>query len=103
MKMQSLRSKIAVAVSAVLTVGLVATGLPTASADTSTLQPTAKQLAAWKGKTITYYFYNDSQAELDVTKAQIEAFQKLTGATVKLDVIPFTYTFHPAAGDVNTW
>ena len=88
--MQSLRSKIAVAVSAVLTVGLVATGLPTASADTSTLQPTAKQLAAWKGKTITYYFYNDSQAELDVTKAQIEAFQKLTGATVKLDVIPFT-------------
>ena len=88
--MQSLRSKIALAVSATLTVGLVATGLPTASADTSTLAPTAKQLAAWKGKTITYYFYNDSQAELDVTNAQIKRFQAATGATVKLDVIPYT-------------
>jgi alpha-1,4-digalacturonate transport system substrate-binding protein len=74
----------------VLTAGLVATGLPSAQASTSGLQPTAAQLTAWKGKTITYYFYNDSQAELDTTKAQIAAFEKLTGATVKLDVIPYT-------------
>jgi alpha-1,4-digalacturonate transport system substrate-binding protein len=90
MKIQKLRSKLAIAVSLVLTAGLVATGLPSAQADTSGLQPTAAQLTAWKGKTITYYFYNDSQAELDTTKAQIAAFEKLTGATVKLDVIPFT-------------
>ena len=85
-----MRSKLALAASALLSVGLVATGLPTASADTSTLLPTSQQLADWKGKTITYYFYNDSQAELDTTNAQIAAFQKLTGATVKLDVIPYT-------------
>jgi alpha-1,4-digalacturonate transport system substrate-binding protein len=54
------------------------------------LQPTAAQLTAWKGKEITYYFYNDSQAELDTTKAQIADFEKLTGAKVKLDVIPYT-------------
>ena len=88
MKIQKLRSKLAIAVSLVLTAGLVATGLPSAQADTA--QPTAAQLKAWKGKTISYYFYNDSQAELDTTKAQIADFEKLTGATVKLDVIPFT-------------
>ncbi len=90
MKMQSLRSKIAIGLSVVLSAGLVATGLPSAHADTSGLQPTSAQLSAWKGKEITYYFYNDSQAELDITKAQIADFQKLTGATVKLDVIPYT-------------
>lgn len=88
MKIQALRSKLAIAVSLVLTAGLVATGLPSAQA--AGLQPTAAQLAAWKGKEITYYFYNDSQAELDTTKAQIADFEKLTGAKVKLDVIPFT-------------
>jgi len=90
MKIQTLRSKLAIAVSLVLTAGLVATGLPSAQATTSGLLPTAAQLKAWKGKTISYYFYNDSQAELDTTKAQIADFEKLTGATVKLDVIPFT-------------
>ncbi len=85
---KSLRSKIAIAASLVLSAGLVATGLPSAQA--AGLQPTAAQLSAWKGKTISYYFYNDSQAELDTTKSQIAAFEKLTGATVKLDVIPFT-------------
>lgn len=88
MKIQALRSKLAIAVSLVLTAGLVSTGLPSAQA--AGLQPTAAQLAAWKGKEITYYFYNDSQAELDTTKAQIADFEKLTGAKVKLDVIPFT-------------
>jgi alpha-1,4-digalacturonate transport system substrate-binding protein len=90
MKIQKLRSKLAIAVSLVLTAGLVATGLPSAQASTSGLKPTAAQLTAWKGKTITYYFYHDSQNELDTTKAQIADFEKLTGATVKLDVIPFT-------------
>jgi alpha-1,4-digalacturonate transport system substrate-binding protein len=88
MKMHALRKKIAISASVVLTAGLVATGLPTAQA--AGLQPTAAQLAAWKGKEITYYFYNDSQQELDTTKAQIADFEKLTGAQVKLDVIPFT-------------
>lgn len=87
MKMQAFRKKIAISASVVLTAGLVATGLPTAQA--AGLQPTAAQLAAWKGKEITYYFYNDSQAELDTTKAQIASFEKLTGAKVKLDVIPY--------------
>ena len=87
---KTLRNKVAIAASLVLTAGLVATGLPAAQADTSGLKPTAAQLKAWKGKTITYYFYNDSQQELDTTKAQIADFEKLTGATVKLDVIPFT-------------
>ena len=86
---KKLRSKLAIAASLVLSVGLVATGLPSAQAE-SGVQPTAAQLAAWKGKEITYYFYNDSQAELDTTKAQIASFEKLTGATVKLDVIPYT-------------
>ena len=86
--MHSFRKKIAISASVVLTAGLVATGLPTAQA--AGLQPTAAQLAAWKGKEITYYFYNDSQAELDTTKAQIASFEKLTGAKVKLDVIPYT-------------
>ena len=85
---KSLRSKIAIAASLVLSAGLVATGLPSAQA--AGIQPTAAQLSAWKGKEITYYFYNDSQAELDTTKSQIADFEKLTGATVKLDVIPFT-------------
>ena len=88
MKMHALRKKIAISASVVLTAGLVATGLPTAQA--AGLQPTAAQLAAWKGKEITYYFYNDSQQELDTTKAQIADFEKLTGAKVNLDVIPFT-------------
>jgi alpha-1,4-digalacturonate transport system substrate-binding protein len=88
MKMHALRKKIAISASVILTAGLVATGLPTAQA--AGLQPTAAQLAAWKGKEITYYFYNDSQQELDTTKAQIADFEKLTGAQVKLDVIPFT-------------
>jgi alpha-1,4-digalacturonate transport system substrate-binding protein len=90
MKIQKLRSKLAIGLSLVLTAGLVATGLPAAHADTVGLQPTAAQLAAWKGKEITYYFYNDSQAELDTTKSQIADFEKLTGAKVKLDVIPYT-------------
>ena len=90
MKIQTLRSKLAIGLSLVLTAGLVATGLPAAHADTVGLQPTAAQLTAWKGKEITYYFYNDSQAELDTTKTQIAAFEKLTGAKVKLDVIPYT-------------
>ena len=90
MKIQKLRSKLAIGASLALTAGLVATGLPAAHADTSGLQPTAAQLTAWKGKEITYYFYNDSQAELDTTKAQIADFEKLTGAKVKLDVIPYT-------------
>lgn len=90
MKMQTFSKKIAIMASVVLTAGLVATGLPSAQASTSGLKPTDAQLKAWKGKTITYYFYNDSQAELDTTKAQIADFEKLTGATVKLDVIPFT-------------
>lgn len=85
---KSLRSKIAIAASLVLSAGLVATGLPSAQA--AGIQPTAAQLSAWKGKEITYYFYNDSQAELDTTKSQIADFEKLTGATVKLDVIPYT-------------
>ena len=88
MKMHALRKKIAISASVVLTAGLVATGLPTAQA--AGLQPTAAQLAAWKGKEITYYFYNDSQQELDTTKAQIADYEKLTGAKVNLDVIPFT-------------
>ncbi len=88
MKIKTLRSKIAIAATLVLSAGLVATGLPSAQA--AGLQPTAAQLAAWKGKEITYYFYNDSQAELDTTKSQIADFEKLTGAKVKLDVIPFT-------------
>jgi len=88
MKMHALRKKIAISASVILTAGLVATGLPTAQA--AGLQPTAAQLTAWKGKEITYYFYNDSQQELDTTKAQIADFEKLTGAQVKLDVIPFT-------------
>ncbi len=86
--MHALRKKIAISASAVLAAGLVATGLPTAQA--AGVQPTAAQLAAWKGKEITYYFYNDSQQELDTTKAQIARFEKLTGASVKLDVIPYT-------------
>jgi len=90
MKIQKLRSKLAITLSLVLTAGLVATGLPVAHADTVGLKPTAAQLTAWKGKEITYYFYNDSQAELDTTKAQIADFEKLTGAKVKLDVIPYT-------------
>ena len=88
MKINRLRSKIAIAASLALSAGLVATGLPSAQA--AGLQPTAAQLAAWKGKEITYYFYNDSQQELDTTKAQIADFEKLTGAKVKLDVIPYT-------------
>ncbi|CAN2158974.1 UgpB ABC-type sugar transport system, periplasmic component [Candidatus Nanopelagicaceae bacterium] len=88
MKIKKLRSKIAIAASLALSAGLVATGLPSAQA--AGLQPTAAQLAAWKGKEITYYFYNDSQAELDTTKSQIADFEKLTGAKVKLDVIPYT-------------
>ncbi len=88
MKIKKLRSKIAIAASLVLSAGLVATGLPTAQA--AGVQPTAAQLAAWKDKEITYYFYNDSQQELDTTKAQIARFEKLTGAKVKLDVIPYT-------------
>lgn len=88
--MHNLRSKIALASSVAVAAGLLL-AIPSAqAADTSNLQPTAKQLAAWKGKEITYYFYNDSQAELDVTKAQLAAFEKLTGAKVKLDVIPYT-------------
>lgn len=90
MKIQKLRSKLAIGISLALTAGLVATGLPSAQADTVDLKPTAAQLAAWKGKEITYYFYNDSQAELDTTKAQIADFEALTGAKVKLDVIPYT-------------
>jgi ABC-type glycerol-3-phosphate transport system substrate-binding protein len=90
MKIKSLRSKLAISSSLVLVAGLVATGLPSAHADTSTLKPTAAQLAAWKGKTITYYFYHDSQAELDTTNAMITDFQNLTGATVKLDDVPYT-------------
>ncbi len=86
--MQAFRKKIAISATAVLAAGLVATGLPTAQA--AGVQPTAAQLAAWKGKEITYYFYNDSQQELDTTKVQITRFEKLTGAKVKLDVIPFT-------------
>ena len=89
MKSISLRKIIAIASTFVLTAGLVATAQSSAQADAG-LQPTAKQLADWKGKEITYYFYNDSQAELDTTKSQIAAFEKLTGAKVKLDVIPFT-------------
>ena len=88
---KTLRNKIAVAAALVLSAGLVATGLPSAQAATTTagLQPTAAQLSAWKGKEITYFFYNDSQAELDVTNAQIAAFNKLTGANVKLEVVPY--------------
>jgi len=86
---KSLRSKLAIAASLVLSVGLVATGLPSAQA-ASGMKPTAAQLSAWKDKEITYYFYNDSAQELETTKAQIAAFEKLTGAKVKLDVIPFT-------------
>ena len=88
--MSAFRKKIAISTSIVLAAGLVATGLPSAQASTAGLQPTAKQLAAWKGKEITYYFYNDSPQELSATKTQIAAFEKLTGAKVKLDVIPFT-------------
>ncbi len=88
MKIKKLRSKIAISAALALSAGLVATGLPTAQA--AGLQPTSAQLAAWKGKEITYYFYNDSQQELDTTKAQIARFEKLTGAKVKLDVIPYT-------------
>lgn len=87
--MYALRKKIAISASVVLAAGLVATGLPSAQASTAGLQPTAAQLSAWKGKEITYYFYNDSVQELDTTKDQIAAFEKLTGAKVKLDVIPF--------------
>lgn len=88
--MSAFRKKIAISTSIVLAAGLVATGLPSAQASTAGLQPTAKQLTAWKGKEITYYFYNDSPEELSTTKTQIAAFEKLTGAKVKLDVIPFT-------------
>ena len=90
MKMHNLRSKIALASSVAVAATLLLAAPSAQAADTSTLKPTAKQLAAWKGKEITYYFYQDSQAELDVTKAQIADFEKLTGAKVKLDVIPFT-------------
>jgi alpha-1,4-digalacturonate transport system substrate-binding protein len=89
MKMSAFRKKIAISTSIVLAAGLVATGLPSAQASTAGLQPTAKQLADWKGKEITYYFYHDSPQELSATKTQIAAFEKLTGAKVKLDVIPF--------------
>ncbi|MEJ6761335.1 MAG: extracellular solute-binding protein [Candidatus Planktophila sp.] len=90
MKIKSLKSKVAIAASVVLTISLATTGLTSAQADTSGLKPTAKQLADWKGKEITYYFYHDSLQELDTTKAQIADFEKLTGAKVKLDVIPYT-------------
>lgn len=88
---KSISRKVIAAISTiVLAAGLSLSGSAIASASTAGLKPTAKQLADWKGKEITYYFYNDSQAELDTTKAQIADFEKLTGAKVKLDVIPFT-------------
>ena len=87
---KSIRNKIAIASAFVVMAGLVATGQQAAHADTVGLQPTSAQLAAWKGKTITYYFYHDSQAELDTTKALIASFQKLTGANVELQDVPYT-------------
>ena len=91
MRKTVLRKLIAVLGSISLIAAMSIHGITTAqAADSAGLQPTAAQLAQWKGKEITYYFYNDSQAELDVTKAQIASFEKLTGAKVKLDVIPFT-------------
>lgn len=91
MRKTVLRKLIAVLGSISLIAAMSIHGITTAqAADSAGLQPTAAQLAKWKGKEITYYFYNDSQAELDVTKAQIASFEKLTGAKVKLDVIPFT-------------
>jgi len=84
----NLRKSVAIGASLALTAGLSLVG--NVSAQAAPLQPTAAQLAAWKGKEITYYFYQDSAAELDTTKKQIADFEKLTGAKVKLDVIPFT-------------
>lgn len=88
MKEKTFRKIVSIFGSVALVAGLAIHG--TAPAQAAGLQPTAAQLAKWKGKEITYYFYNDSQAELDTTKTQIAAFEKLTGAKVKLDVIPFT-------------
>jgi alpha-1,4-digalacturonate transport system substrate-binding protein len=84
-----IRKSIAIALTVALTAAVSLVGNTAANAGSS-ITPTAAQLAAWKGKEITYYFYNDSQAELDTTKKQIADFEKLTGAKVKLDVIPFT-------------
>lgn len=85
----NIRKSIAIALISALTAGVSLLGNSAANAGSS-IAPTSAQLAAWKGKEITYYFYNDSQAELDTTKKQIADFEKLTGAKVKLDVIPFT-------------
>ena len=61
----NLRKSVAIGASLALTAGLSLVG--NVSAQAAPLQPTAAQLAAWKGKEITYYFYQDSAAELDTT------------------------------------
>jgi alpha-1,4-digalacturonate transport system substrate-binding protein len=83
----NLRKSIAIGASLAVAAGLSLVG--NVAAQAAPLTPTAAQLAAWKGKEITYYFYNDGVIELDITKKQIADFEKLTGAKVKLDVVPF--------------
>ncbi|MFD6160501.1 ABC transporter substrate-binding protein [Nocardia sp. NPDC060256] len=76
---------IGVIAAGVLALTACAPGEPESNAPTG---PVAVDFTAFKGKHLTYVYFTDGP-DLDATKAAIAGFEKDTGATVDLQVIPF--------------
>ena len=87
---KSVKTKLVFALALALSVTLVGAGQisATAAATTTVNNPTAAQLASWKGKTVNYLYFTDGPDEA-ATRALATKFEAATGAKVNIELIPF--------------
>ena len=87
-----LRKNIGPALIALALVGTAAACAPGSSPSASSsnqASPTTVDFNSFKGKSLTYMYFSDGAPDLDATKAAIASFEKETGASVNLQIVPF--------------
>jgi alpha-1,4-digalacturonate transport system substrate-binding protein len=75
-----------------LTVATAATACSPGSPSTSSSgasAPASVDFNSFKGKTLTYVYFTDGAPDEKATRTAVAAFEKQTGATVNLQIVPF--------------
>ncbi|MEO8708485.1 MAG: extracellular solute-binding protein, partial [Lacisediminihabitans sp.] len=90
--MQNSRSRVWLAAAALAGCAMLLAGCaPGAPAPEKSATTTLKKIdvKTFKGKSITYVYFSDGAADQAATQEQVDKFQKLTGAKVELQIVPF--------------
>ncbi len=86
-----LRNTIGTTCLALTVVAVAAACAPGSSSTSSATQsaPATVDFNSFKGKTLTYVYFTDGAPDEQATKTAVAAFEKETGATVNLQIVPF--------------